>query len=126
MEQSLVFVPRKQITWESPSNCRWDAHEKMHSISSLKSIYEAAYSRIYGATCSRSEDDLNITKQFLKRILGIQDAKWTDYVNELRYLNDEVGTDEGFAVDSEWTYEIYEILDELRLDLDEEECNALR
>lgn len=119
MQQSLVFVRRENITWKSPSNCRWDAHEKMRSISPLKSIYKAAP--------SRSKDNLNITRQFLKRILDIQDAKWTDYVNELRYLNDEDASDEGFAVaSSEWIYEIYGILDELRLELDEEECNALR
>ncbi|CAF3557216.1 unnamed protein product [Fusarium graminearum] len=95
----LVYIPAcdpQPATWVSPDECLWNARKEMQTAYPLAHLYRTVF--------RRSEEELDIMRQFFKITLGVKDCSWENYLNELRRLN-TLGTE-----DFDWVNDIYKAL----------------
>ncbi|GKU04976.1 hypothetical protein FLAG1_07771 [Fusarium langsethiae] len=98
-EGNLVYIPAygsRSATWVSPDKCLWDAPEKMQTVYPLAHLYRTTF--------RRSDEELDILRQFFKMTLGVRDCSWENYLDELRRLR-SLGVD-----DFDWVNDIYNSL----------------
>jgi hypothetical protein len=80
---NLIYIPAhgsSPATWTSSDKCLWNAREDMQTAYPLAHLYRIVF--------HRSEEDLNVLRQFFKTVLGVKDCSWEDYLNEIRRLKD--------------------------------------
>lgn len=75
---------------------------------------------LYRTTFNRSEDDLDILRQFFKTTLGVRDCSWDNYLDEIRSLK-VTG-----SKDFDWLNDIYEALDSESQSLMKDDVAKLR
>ncbi|KAM0492979.1 hypothetical protein ACHAP8_009508 [Fusarium lateritium] len=98
-DYNLVYIPAyesKPATWVSSDKCLWNARKEMQTAYPLAHLYQTAF--------HRSEEELDILKQFFKMTLGVKDCSWENYLNELRRLRTMAIEDSG------WVNDIYNAL----------------
>ncbi|KAJ4122741.1 hypothetical protein NW768_010183 [Fusarium equiseti] len=84
----------------------------------MQTAYPLAH--LYQTTFNRSEEDLEILRQFFRTTLGIGDCSWEHYLDEIRKL--KVVASEDF----DWMSDIYESLDLERAGLMSDDAAKLR
>ncbi|KAJ4267510.1 hypothetical protein NW762_003617 [Fusarium torreyae] len=112
---NLIYIPAHDsspATWTSSDKCLWNAREDMQTAYPLAHLYRTTF--------HRSEDDLDVLRQFFKTTLGVQDCSWEDYLNEIRRLK----TSE--SEDFDWTNDLYDSLNAERLNLMESDAMKLK
>lgn len=75
---------------------------------------------LYQTQFGRSEDELDVLRQFFKMTLGVPDASWNHYLAEIRKLK-SVGSE-----DFDWINDLYTSLDDLRRTLSEIGASKLK
>ncbi|KAF0635879.1 hypothetical protein FPSE5266_09771 [Fusarium pseudograminearum] len=111
----LVYIPAcdpQPATWVSPDECLWNARKEMQTAYPLAHLYRTAF--------RRSEEELDIMRQFFKITLGVRDCCWENYLNELRRLN-TLGTE-----DFDWVNDIYKSLKTERPSLADIDATKIR
>ena len=68
---------------------------------------------LYQSQFGRSEDELDVLRQFFKTTLGVPDASWNHYLAEVRKLK-SMGRE-----DFDWINDLYSSLDDIRRTLPE-------
>lgn len=68
---------------------------------------------LYQAQFGRSEDELDVLRQFFKTTLGVPDASWNHYLAEIQKLK-SIGSE-----DFDWINDLYVSLDDIRRTLPE-------
>jgi len=84
----------------------------------MQTAYPLAH--LYRTTFNRSEEDLDVLRQFFRTILGVGDCSWENYLDEIRRL--KVVACEDF----DWVNDIYESLDLERASLMSDDAAKLR
>ncbi|KAG8677589.1 hypothetical protein FPOAC2_03723 [Fusarium poae] len=111
----LVYIPAyetKPAAWVTPDKCLWDARKEMQTAYPL--------SHLYRTTFHRSEEELDILKQFFKITLGVKDCSWENYLDELRSLR-TLATE-----DFNWVNDIYNSLKAERPSLTDTDTTKIR
>lgn len=75
---------------------------------------------LYQAQFGRSEDGLDVLRQFFKTTLGVPDASWNHYLAEIRKLK-SIGSE-----DFDWINDLYVSLDNIRRTLSEMDALKLK
>ncbi|KAF4340028.1 hypothetical protein FBEOM_6067 [Fusarium beomiforme] len=112
---NLIYIPAHNsspATWTSSDKCLWNARKDMQTAYPLAHLYRTAF--------HRSEEDLDILRQFFKATLGVKDCSWEDYLNEIRRLK-ALGSE-----DFDWVNDLYSSLHLERLSLMEVDATKLR
>ncbi|KAM0415352.1 hypothetical protein ACHAPD_006548 [Fusarium lateritium] len=112
---SLIYIPTyesKPATWVTPDKCLWDARKEMQTAYPLAHLYRTIF--------HRSEEELDILKQFFKTTLGVKDCSWENYLNELRRLRTMA------IEDSDWVDGIYKSLKSERPSLIDVDATNIR
>ncbi|ENH67493.1 hypothetical protein FOC1_g10010770 [Fusarium oxysporum f. sp. cubense race 1] len=112
---NLIYIPAHDSSpamWTSSDRCLWNAREDMQTA------YPLAY--LYRTVFHRSEEDLDVLRQFFKTALGIKDSSWEDYLNEMRRLKDLK------SEDFDWINDLYSSLDSERFGMMEVDTTKLR
>ncbi|UZP36460.1 hypothetical protein NXS19_004276 [Fusarium pseudograminearum] len=111
----LVYIPAcdpQPATWVSPDECLWNARKEMQTAYPLAHLYRTAF--------RRSEEELDIMRQFFKITLDVRDCCWENYLNELRRFN-TLGTG-----DFDWVNDIYKSLKTERPSLADIDATKIR
>ncbi|KAJ4027908.1 hypothetical protein NW752_000157 [Fusarium irregulare] len=111
----LVYIPAcksRHATWASPDQCLWNAREDMQTAYPLAHLYRTTF--------NRSEEELEVLRQFFRKALDVRDCSWENYLDELRKLK-ALASD-----DFDWVNSIYESLDQERWDLMSDDAVKLR
>ncbi|KAF5718969.1 hypothetical protein FGLOB1_1383 [Fusarium globosum] len=100
---NLIYIPAHDsspATWTSAERCLWNAREDMQTAYPLAHLYRTVF--------HRSEEDLDVLRQFFKTALGVRDCSWEDYLSEIRRLKDLK------SEDFDWVNDLYISLDSER------------
>ncbi|KAF5535752.1 hypothetical protein FMEXI_10658 [Fusarium mexicanum] len=97
---NLIYIPAHDSSpakWTSSEKCLWNAREDMQTAYPLAHLYRTVF--------HRSEEDLDVLRQFFKTALGVKDCSWRDYMSEIRRLKDLK------SEDFDWVNDLYGSLD---------------
>ncbi|KAF4957230.1 hypothetical protein FGADI_3295 [Fusarium gaditjirri] len=111
----LIYIPAHDSSpamWTSSEKCLWNAREDMQTAYPLAHLYRTFF--------RRSEEDLDVLRQFFKTALGVKDCSWEDYLNEIRRLKDLK------SEDFDWVNDLYSSLDSERFVMMEADSTKLR
>ncbi|CAG7555872.1 unnamed protein product [Fusarium equiseti] len=112
---NLVYIPAyesQSASWVPPDRCLWNARRDMQTAYPLAHLYRTVF--------NRSEEDLQVLRQFFRTTLGVGDCSWEHYLDEIRRL--KVVSSEDF----DWVNDIYESLDLERASLMRDDAAKLR
>ncbi|KAJ0152697.1 Benzoate 4-monooxygenase [Fusarium oxysporum f. sp. albedinis] len=112
---NLIYIPAHDSSpamWTSSDRCLWNAREDMQTAYPLTHLYRTVF--------HRSEEDLDVLRQFFKTALGVKDSSWEDYLNEMRRLKDLK------SEDFDWINDLYSSLDSERFGMMEVDTTKLR
>ncbi|KAK2934816.1 Histidine kinase/HSP90-like ATPase superfamily [Fusarium oxysporum f. sp. vasinfectum] len=112
---NLIYIPAHDSSpamWTSSDRCLWNAREDMQTAYPLAHLYRTVF--------HRSEEDLDVLRQFFKTALGVKDSSWEDYLNEMRRLKDLK------SEDFDWINDLYSSLDSERFGMMEVDTTKLR
>ncbi|KAF4452438.1 hypothetical protein F53441_4718 [Fusarium austroafricanum] len=112
---NLIYIPAHDsspASWVSSDKCLWSAPENMQTARPLAYLYRTVF--------HRSEEDLDVLRQFFKTTLGVRDCSWEDYMNEIRRLK-------ALRIeDFDWVNDLYNSLNSERFGLMEVDATKLR
>ncbi|KAG7413911.1 hypothetical protein Forpe1208_v008084 [Fusarium oxysporum f. sp. rapae] len=112
---NLIYIPAHNSSpaiWTSSDKCLWNAREDMQTAYPLAHLYRSVF--------HRSEEDLDVLRQFFKTVLGVKDCSCEDYLGEIRRLKDLK------SEDFDWVNDLYGSLDSERFGMIEVDSTKLR
>ncbi|TXC00522.1 hypothetical protein FocTR4_00008130 [Fusarium oxysporum f. sp. cubense] len=112
---NLIYIPAHDSSpamWTSSDKCLWNAREDMQTSYPLAHLYRSVF--------HRSEEDLDVLRQFFKTALGVRDCSCEDYLSEIRRLKDLK------SEDFDWVNDLYGSLDSERFGMMEADTTKLR
>ncbi|KAF5691492.1 hypothetical protein FCIRC_392 [Fusarium circinatum] len=112
---NLIYIPAhgsSPAKWTSSEKCLWNAREDMQTAYPLAHLYRTVF--------HRSEEDLDVLRQFFRTALGVKDCSWRDYMSEIRRLKDLK------SEDFDWVNDLYSSLDSERFGMMEVDATKLK